>query len=58
MIRPISDIAKPMRDSTSGAEFTLSHVSRGATVLARYLPRIGLEDFSPVATRDHPLHRL
>jgi hypothetical protein len=39
------------RDSTSGAEFTLSHVSRGATFLARYLPRIGLEDFSPVATR-------
>jgi hypothetical protein len=39
------------RDSTSGAEFTLSHVSRGASFLARYLPRIGLEDFSPVATR-------
>jgi len=39
------------RDSTSGAEFTLCHVSRGAAFLTHYLPRIGLEDFSPVATQ-------
>ena len=39
------------RDSASGAEFTLSHVARSADFLARYLPRIGLEDFVPVASR-------
>ena len=39
------------RDAVNGAEFTLSHVSRGAAFLAKYLPRIGLEDFSPIATR-------
>jgi len=33
----------------SGAEFTLSHVSRSARFIARYLPRIGLEEFSEVA---------
>ncbi len=39
------------RDSVSGAEFTLSHVSRSAAFLTQYLPRIGLEDFTPVATQ-------
>jgi len=39
------------RDYASGAAFTLSHVSRSANFLTRYLPRIGLEDFSPVASR-------
>ena len=36
-------------DHRSGAEFTLSHVSRSARFIDRYLPRIGLEDFSAVA---------
>ncbi len=39
------------RDCVSGAEFTLSHVSRSAAFLKRYLPRIGLEDFTSVATQ-------
>ena len=39
------------RGAVSGAQFTLSHVSRSAVFLADYLPRIGLDDFSPVATR-------
>jgi hypothetical protein len=39
------------RGSVNGAEFTLSHVSRSAGFLRQYLPRIGLEEFSPIATR-------
>jgi hypothetical protein len=35
----------------NGAEFTLSHVSRSAEFLARYLPTIGMADWVPVATR-------
>lgn len=34
-----------------GAEFTLCHVTRSARFLARYLPRIGMQDWVPVATR-------
>jgi len=37
------------RDHASGAEFTLSHVSRSAAFIDRYLPRIGLEEFSRIA---------
>ena len=37
--------------SANGAEFTLYHVTRGARFLARYLPRLGLEAWTPVATR-------
>ena len=37
------------RDHENGAEFTLSHVSRSARFIDRYLPRLGLEAFSPVA---------
>jgi len=39
------------RGHSSGAEFTLSHVSRSARFIDRYLPRIGLDDLSPVATQ-------
>lgn len=35
----------------NGAEFTRTHVSRGARMLARYLPTIGLGEWSPIATR-------
>jgi hypothetical protein len=35
----------------NGAEYTLSHVSRSARHLARYLPTIGMADWVPVATR-------
>jgi hypothetical protein len=35
----------------NGAEFTLYHVTRGARFLARYLPRIGMDAWTPVATR-------
>src|SRR5262245_2046985 len=35
----------------NGAEFTLTHVSRGAQFLARYLPTIGLAHWVPVATQ-------
>jgi hypothetical protein len=35
----------------NGAEFTLYHVSRSAKFLARYLPTIAMEDWSPIATR-------
>ena len=35
----------------NGAEFTLSHVSRSAQFLAKYLPGIGMADWVPVATR-------
>lgn len=35
----------------NGAEFTRTHVSRGAQFLADYLPAIGLEAWVPVATQ-------
>jgi hypothetical protein len=37
--------------SHNGAEFTLYHVTRSARFLARYLPRIGMDGWTPVATR-------
>ncbi|MGI9257225.1 MAG: hypothetical protein ACR2QQ_00180 [Gammaproteobacteria bacterium] len=39
------------RDSIRGAEFTLSHVSRSASFLSSYLPRIGLDDLVSVSTQ-------
>jgi hypothetical protein len=36
--------------SRNGAEFTRTHVSRGARFLAEYLPVVGLEAWVPVAT--------
>jgi len=39
------------RDSSNGAQFTLSHVSRSAAFLEQYLPRIGLEAYSPIASQ-------
>jgi hypothetical protein len=35
----------------NGAEFTLSHVTRSAHFLARYLPTIGMAEWVPVATQ-------
>jgi hypothetical protein len=35
---------------TNGAEFTRTHVSRGARFLAEYLPALGMSDGVPVAT--------
>jgi hypothetical protein len=35
----------------NGAEYTLTHVSRGARYLRHYLPRIGMADLAPVAAR-------
>jgi hypothetical protein len=35
----------------NGAEFTLTHVGRGAQFLARYLPTIGMAQWVPVATQ-------
>jgi len=35
----------------NGAEFTRTHVSRGAHFLTRYLPTIGLANWAPVATQ-------
>jgi hypothetical protein len=35
----------------NGAEYTLSHVTRSARYLARYLPTIGMEAWVPIATR-------
>lgn len=37
------------RDVANGAEFTLTHVSRGATFLRQYLPRIGMPEFAETA---------
>ena len=34
-----------------GAEYTLTHVSRGGLYLRNYLPRIGMADLAPVAAR-------
>jgi hypothetical protein len=39
------------RDHRNGAEYTLTHVARGAQFLARYLPTIGLAEWVPVATQ-------
>jgi hypothetical protein len=38
-------------DSRNGAEFTRTHVSRGARFLAEYLPTLGFESWVPVATQ-------
>ena len=35
----------------NGAEFTLSHVSRSAQFIGRYLPTIGMAEWTPVATQ-------
>jgi hypothetical protein len=35
----------------NGAEYTLTHVSRGARYLRAYLPQIGMADLAPVAAR-------
>jgi len=35
----------------NGAEYTLYHVTRSAHYLARYLPKIGMEAWVPIATR-------
>src|SRR5512138_533153 len=35
----------------NGAEFTLSHVSRSAHFIGRYLPTIGMAEWVPVATK-------
>ena len=35
----------------NGAEFTLSHVSRSAQFIGRYLPTIGMAEWVPVATQ-------
>jgi hypothetical protein len=39
------------REHHNGAEFTLYHVTRSARFIARFLPQIGMESWSPVATR-------
>jgi hypothetical protein len=39
------------RDAANGAEFTLSHVTRGGVFLEGYLRRIGLTAFAPAAAR-------
>ena len=35
----------------NGAEFTLSHVSRSAQFIGRYLPTVGMAEWVPVATK-------
>jgi hypothetical protein len=35
----------------NGAEFTLSHVSRSANFIGRYLPTVGMAEWVPVATK-------
>jgi hypothetical protein len=35
----------------NGAEYTLTHVSRGARYLRAYLPQIGMADLAPIAAR-------
>ncbi len=39
------------REHRNGAEYTLTHVARGAQFLARYLPSIGMAEWVPVATQ-------
>jgi hypothetical protein len=36
---------------SNGAEYTLTHVSRGARYLRHYLPQLGMADLAPVAAR-------
>jgi len=38
------------RESRNGAEFTRTHVSRGARFLGEYLPEVGFADWVPIAT--------
>jgi hypothetical protein len=38
------------RDSRNGAEFTRTHVARGARFLGEYLPELGLAAWAPVAS--------
>jgi hypothetical protein len=38
-------------EHANGAEFTLYHVTRSARFLARFLPKIGMDDWVPIATR-------
>src|SRR5450755_289925 len=38
-------------ESRNGAEFTRTHVSRGARFLADYLPVVGLASWAPIATQ-------
>jgi len=38
------------RHSRNGAEFTRTHVSRGARFLGEYLPELGLGSWAPIAT--------
>ncbi len=45
-------------ESRNGAEFTRTHVSRGARFLTEYLPEVGLGALDPGGHPDHPLHRL
>ncbi|MGA2024522.1 MAG: HD domain-containing protein [Steroidobacteraceae bacterium] len=49
----------------NGAEFTRSHVSRGAEFLTHYLPQLGLDTWSPVAAQiihftgyERPFHQI
>ena len=42
----------------NGAEYTLSHVSRGSRFVEHYMSRLGMSDLAPVAAKHHPLHRL
>ena len=39
------------RGYRNGAEFTLYHVTRGARFLAHYLPRIGMDAWTPIRGR-------
>jgi hypothetical protein len=39
------------REHRNGAEFTLTHVARGARFLAHYLPTLGMAQWVPVATQ-------
>lgn len=39
------------RNVPNGAYFTKNHVARGARLIAKYLPELGLSDWVPVATR-------
>jgi hypothetical protein len=39
------------RENANGAEFTLTHVTRSGAFIEKYLPKIGLDAFAPVATR-------
>ena len=46
------------REIHNGAEFTRTHVSRGARFLEEYLPVLGLAPRGAGRHRDHPFHRL